>query len=446
MSIDLSGCNSYEQLITKLEIAQQQHPQKVIVGRGWDETLWREKELPTNEKLNKVFPNTPVCLFRIDEHTVLVNEAMLNLHSIEISSTINENEFGIKNGKLTGILKDGAIDQIRASLPNYSNKELKDKIIEIQNEYLMYGVTNVHDAGLEYEDIQFYKNLIDNGRFKMNLYGMLLPTKKNIEFAKKNKIYEYKNLTIRSFKIFADGSLGGRGALLKKKYTDDASTHGNLTVTKEKLDSMVQLCLDLGYQLNTHAIGDSSVSFVLNAYKNVRDYNPDHRWRIEHAQVVSERELPLFAQYGIIPSIQPSHALADYLFAEKRLGVERMKGAYAYRSLLDATGIIAIGTDYPIVEMSPFQTIYAACVRKNTHDFPADGFAPNESISMEECLRGMTLWGALASFQEDHYGTLTEGMDATFAIFDRKVTLPPTFQQNFALHTFINGVEVYSAE
>lgn len=446
MGADLSQCKSLAQLITDIEIYQQRNNQKIIVGQGWNEGGWRDNTLPTNERLNEVFPTTPVCLFRNDGHTALVNNAMLQLAGINEQTQVSSGEIMKKDGKMTGILTDEAMELVKKKLPVYSPQELKEKVIEIQNELLMYGITNVHDAGLEAADVQVMKGLIDAGRLKINVYGMLLPTKENIDFARKNGIYEYKNLSIRSFKVFADGSLGGRGAYLKNAYSDDAHSHGHTTVTKEELDELVQLCQEVRYQLNAHAIGDAAVKMVLDAYKDVSKTNPDHRWRIEHAQIVSPEDMPLFMEYGILPSVQPSHAVSDYLFAEKRLGAERLKGAYAYNSLLNATGIIAIGTDYPIEDMNPFRTIYAACARKNDKEAPAGGFLPAEAISLDDCLRGMTVWATLAGFQEDRIGRLEKGMDATFAIFERKINLSSSFQQNFSLHTYINGKEVYSAE
>lgn len=446
MGVDLSQCKSLAQLVTDVEIYQQRNNQKIIVGQGWNEGAWRDNSLPTNERLNEVFPVTPVCLFRNDGHTVLVNEAMLQLAGINDQTQVSSGEIMKKDGKITGVLTDEAMELVKKKLPVYSPQELKEKVIEIQNELLMYGITNVHDAGLEAEDVQVMKELIDAGRLKINLYGMLLPTAENIQFARKHGVYEYKNLSIRSFKVFTDGSLGGRGAYLKDPYSDDVHSHGHTTVTKEELDELVQLCQEVRYQLNAHAIGDAAVKMVLDAYKDVSKTNPDHRWRIEHAQIISPEDMPLFMQYGILPSVQPTHAVSDYLFAEQRLGAERLKEAYAYHSLLNATGMIAIGTDYPIEDMNPFKTIYAACARKNDKEAPAGGFLPGEAISLDDCLRGMTVWATLAGFQDDRIGRLEEGMDATFAIFERKISLSPNFQQNFSLHTYINGKEVYSAE
>lgn len=446
MGVDLSSSKSFSQLLMELEIYQQRNNKAVIVGHGWNESAWRDNSMPTNEKINELFPNTPVCLFRNDGHTALVNDAMLKLAGISINTNVEGGEVKTLDGKMTGIITDAVMDLVKAKLPKSTNEELKEKIIEIQNELFAYGITNVHDAGLEANEVTLFKELIDADRFKLNLYGMLLATDENIAFAKKNGVFNHKNLTIRSFKVFADGALGSHGALLKENYSDHAHSKGHATVSPEKLKEMVQLCKDLGYQLNTHAIGDGAVKMVLDAYAGVRDVNADHRWRMEHAQIIDPADLPLFAQYGIFPSIQPSHAVSDYLFAHKRLGENRIKNAYAYQSLLNTTGLLAIGTDFPIESVNPFKTIYAACARKNEREEPLGGFQIDQAITLEECLKGMTVWAALASFQEERLGVLEEGMDATFAIFERKITVGETFQQNYALHTYINGKLVYSAE
>jgi predicted amidohydrolase YtcJ len=445
MALDLSESKSFEQMLTNLEIYQQKKQLKIIVGQGWNENLWRKNELPTKEKLDQLFPEIPVCLFRYDGHTALVNTAMLKKARIDKNSVFENGNAEQKDGELTGIITDEAMDLVKNELPQYSLKELAEKVIEIQHELFAYGITSIHEAGLEAPEIEMYKKLIDDNRFKMNLYAMLLPTEANINFAKKNGIYTHKNMTVRSFKLFADGSLGSRGAWLVDKYAD-ADTHGQLTIPQQQVDEMTQLCIDLGYQLNIHAIGDKTVQFLLPYFEKASLVNPDHRWRLEHAQIIQNKDLIQLAKYGVIPSIQPSHALADYLFAEKRLGIERMKHAYAYKTILQNTGIIVIGTDYPIDEYDPFKTIHTAVNRKNKDNQPTKGFYPQEHLTIEECLKGMTVWASIASFQEENSGRLEVGMDATFAIFQRPIKENTNYQSNFAMYTFIKGNEVYVAE
>lgn len=446
MGVDLTSCNSFAQLLMDVEMYQQRRPQKIIVGFGWNESFWRDNSMPTNAKLNEIFPTTPVCLYRNDGHTALVNEALLKLANITTETTVADGEIHKVDGKLTGILTDGAMHLVQEKLPKFSLNELKEKVIEIQNELLMYGITNVHDAGLEADEVKMYKELIDKKRFKLNFYGMLLPTEENIQFAKKNKVYEYKNMTIRSFKVFVDGSLGSWGAYLKQPYSDKVTTSGYPTITKEKLDELVQLCSSIGYQLNAHAIGDAAVKMVLDAYQPIAKLNPDHRWRIEHCQVVDPSDLKLFLELGVIPSVQPTQALSDYPFAETRLGKERLKTAYAYKSLLNQTGILLLGTDFPIESMDPFKTLYAACVRKNEKDLPEQGFLPLEALELNDFMKGSTIWPAIGSFQEQRIGSLEVGKDATFAVFESKINVPHNFVNNFSLLTYIKGEKVYSAQ
>jgi predicted amidohydrolase YtcJ len=446
MGVDLSESNSFAQLLMDVEMYQQRRPQKIIIGFGWNESLWRDNSMPTNAKLNEIFPTTPVCLFRNDGHTALVNEALLKLAKITTETTVADGEIYKIDGQLTGILTDGAMHLVQEKLPKFSLNELKEIVIEIQNELLMYGITNVHDAGLEADEVKMYQELIDKKRFKLNFYGMLLPTDENIQFAKKNKVFEYKNMTIRSFKVFVDGSLGSWGAYLKQAYSDKPTTSGYPTITKEKLDELVQLCSSIGYQLNAHAIGDAAVKMVLDAYQPIVKLNPDHRWRIEHCQVVDPADLKLFLELGVIPSVQPTQALSDYPFTERRLGKDRLKTAYAYKSLLTQTGILLMGTDFPIESMDPFKTLYAACVRKNDKDLPEQGFLPSEALELNDFLKGSTIWSAIGSFQEQRNGSLEAGKEATFAVFESKINVPQNYVNNFSLLTYIKGEKVYSAQ
>jgi len=445
LQLDLSACTSLDHMLLTLEMYQQKHHKDIIVARGWNEQTWTDQRFPDNSQLNELFPDTPVCLFRHDEHTALVNQAMLEQFQINEQTDIEGGSIASFNGKPTGILTDNALDILREVIPQPSAVAIADKIIEIQNDLLQYGITNVHDAGIERSDIDMYQRLIDEGRLHLNIYAMLLANDSTIDFARKHGIYTHKNLSVRSFKLFADGALGSHGAWLKEPYFDRPTTSGLSTISSDKMQQIAKLCVEIGYQLNTHAIGDAAVKMTLDAYKIAQQTSADHRWRIEHAQVVDPQDISLFAQYGIIPSVQPTHALSDVQFAQLRLGDTRFATSYAYRSLLEATGMIVLGTDFPVEDYNPFATIHAACKRKNTKDAPKNGVLPQQAITLNDCLKGMTHWACVASFQEEHIGQLTNGMDATFAIFDRKINVPPTFQQNFALYTYIKGKKVYDA-
>lgn len=446
LSVDLVGCKSMAQLLARTELFQQKHKRKIIVGRGWDQSLWGTKSLPDNAELNALFPTTPVCLYRIDGHALLANDAMLKLAGVNAETQVEGGMIELKDGTPSGILVDNAMELVTKTLPGFSDEELMTVLSEIEQELLMYGITGIHEAGIDFEDIALFRKMMDKNGWSVNVYAMLMPSEANMDFARKNGIYTYKSLSIRSFKVMGDGALGSRGALLKRPYTDRHDHSGVLTTPHEEMKRIAAFCLETGYQMNTHAIGDSTNHLLLNLYAKAYERNPDHRWRIEHAQVVDPTDFHLFSDYGVFPSVQPTHAVSDQRWAEERLGTERMKGAYAYRTLLQTHGMLALGTDFPVESMDPFLTIHAAVQRKNGDDFPTGGFYPKEAITLEECLRGMTVWAAMAAFQETSLGRLEKGMDATFAIFEKPIASTGAYAPNFSLYTFIKGKKVYSAE
>lgn len=446
LSVDLVGTRSFDELLVRTEKYQSKFQRKFIVGRGWDQSLWPTNELPENSTLNKLFPNTPVCLFRIDGHALLANDALLKLAGISPETAINGGIIHVENGKCTGLLVDNAMNPVYALIPEFPEKEMRNAISEIQDELFQFGITGVHEAGIENKDIAFFKKMIDQDNFMLDLYAMLMPSQANIAFAKKNGPYTYKNLVIRSFKVMGDGALGSRGALLKQPYSDQHGHHGVLTTSVADMKRIAAIAEETGYQMNTHAIGDSTNKILLDLYERVFEVNKDHRWRIEHAQVVDPKDFELFSKYGVFPSVQPTHAVSDQRWAEQRLGRKRMVGAYAYKTLLNQYGMLAIGTDFPVELTDPFLTIHAAVKRQNADNVPGGGFYSNEAITLEECLRGMTIWSAFASFQEKRLGTLEKGKDATFAIFENPIKVSDVFRPNFATYTFIKGKKVYSVE
>lgn len=444
LQVDLTGSKSFDEVLVRLELYQGKKQKNFIVGRGWDQSLWGTAEFPTNEKLNELFPNIPVCLIRVDGHAMLVNDAALKLANINETTTIDGGIIVKKDGKCTGFITDNAMNPVYAKFPKTNEKELIQALLEVQNELYQYGITYIHEAGVEFEEITLFKKLIDKHNWNLGTYAMLMPSKENIDFAKQNGIYYYKNLSIRSFKMIADGALGSRGAFLKKEYSDEAHHFGVLTTKSDEMQNVAKVALSTSYQLNSHAIGDSTVKILLDLYGSAFKQNPDHRWRIEHSQVIDPLDFTLFQKYQIIPSVQPSHATSDQRWAENRLGKERMKGAYAYKTLLNTTGILAIGTDYPIEPIDPFNSLFAATQRKNQDNIPATGFYSSEAITLDDFFRGMTIWAALASFREYETGSLEVGKDATLVIFNDPVQNNPTYRPNFAFATWIKGEKVFS--
>lgn len=447
LSADLTGTASMDELLVRVEKYGQRKERPVIVGRGWDQSLWGSKELPTNEELNKRFPEKPVVLYRVDGHAILVNDAALKKYGITETTQVEGGEI-LKNadGKPTGILLDNAIPLIGDKLPDFPDSELSQALLEIQNELFSYGITDVHEAGLTPHDFKLVRKLVENNQLTIGIYGMLYPVKENADFAKKHGFLKEKNLLVRSFKVIGDGALGSRGALLKKAYSDDVHNHGLLTTSLSDLKRYAALAELTGYQLNIHAIGDSTNRLVLDLITDYAKRKPDHRWRIEHAQVMDVNDFDLLAASGAFPSVQPTHAVSDQRWAEARLGKERLKGAYAYRSLLERAGMLAIGTDFPVESLNPFLTIHAAVNRKNAEGNPIEGFLPGEALTETDCLRGMTIWAAFASFQERSKGSLEKGKDATLVILDRPFSSKGTYQPNFSYMTFLKGKTVFSME
>lgn len=446
LGLDVTGTRSFDELLLRIEKYQARNNRTFIIGRGWDQSLWNTPEMPTNEKLNELYPTIPICLTRVDGHAMLVNDVLLRKANITPNTYIEGGEIIQKEGKCTGLLIDNAMNAITNILPSYSKNDLKKTILEIQDELFQYGITGVHEAGIEFDEMSYFKELVDHNKLLLNIYAMLIPTEKNIAFAKKKGIYKNKNLLIRSFKVFGDGSLGSRGAYLKKEYSDQHNHFGALTTPIEEMKRIALICESTGYQMNTHAIGDSTNRLILDIYKMIYEVNKDHRWRIEHAQVLDPIDFKLFSDYGVFPSVQPTHAVSDMRWVEARLGKTRLNGAYAYKTLLNQAGMIAIGTDFPIESFNPFLTIHAAVQRMDIDNSPSNGFLSNEAISLDDCINGMTKWAAFASFQEDELGTLEKGKDATFAIFDHPIISSSEFKQNYAYMTFIKGKKVYTTE
>jgi predicted amidohydrolase YtcJ len=445
LGVDLTGAKSMDEVIYRCEKYFAKSSNKFIIGGGWDQSLWGNDSMPNNKKLSEVFKNIPVCLYRVDGHAALVNEYLFKKAKVQ-AVNVDGGEVKVVNGVPTGLLLDNAMNFISKLLPAYPSSQVKKAISEIQEELFQYGITGTHEAGIDFKHIKLFKSMISGGQLKLELYAMLMNSPENRAFAMKNGPYRFRNLSIRSFKVFADGSLGSRGALLKKPYTDDHHSHGLLLTSVNEMRNVAQFCLKHGYQMNTHGIGDSANALILDIYKNAFKRNPDHRFRIEHSQVIDPADFVKFSEYAVFPSVQPTHATSDQRWAENRLGKNRLKGAYAYRTLLRQYGMLAIGTDFPVESSNPFFTIHAAVQRKNPSNQPLNGFLAQESLSLDEVIRGMTIWAAFSSFQENELGSLEKGKRANFVIFDKPLESNPAFEQNYAWRTFIRGKMVFALD
>ena len=442
---DLTGVRSYSAMLTQLEEFQKENNRKFIIGRGWDHSLWGVKNLPDNTQLNKLFPNTPVALTRIDGHAMLINQAMIDFAGITDTTFVEGGVIVKEDGMLTGIILDNAIDLVNDQIPQSSDKDLKEAILKIQKDLFALGITHVHEAGLKHGDFKLFDALAESNQLKLNTYAMLFPTEENIAFAEKNGHYKNNSLSVRSFKLLVDGSLGSHGACMLAPYSD-SSTHGILLESISDIKRVLNTAKSLNYQLNSHCIGDSANRIILHAIDTLMKDTPDHRWRIEHAQVVHESDLKYFGTTGAIPSVQPTHATTDYRWAEDHIGTNRLKGAYAYRSLQQENGMILFGTDFPVESFNPFATIHTAVNRKNTDNEPIDGFLIDEATDLTTTLKAMTLWSAFGCFEESNVGTLEKGKKATLTILDHRLEVTEEYLPNYAFMTMINGEIVFSME
>lgn len=444
LNADLRGSRSYYEMIARLEKHQSKTKQNMLIGRGWDQSLWNEDKLPNNKMLNEAFPDIPVALTRIDGHAMLVNDAMLKHVNINDSTTVEGGVIKKEKGEITGILLDHALDLVNFNLPEPKAEDLKASILEVQDELLAAGITHVHEAGLFKKDLDLFIELAEENKLKIYVYAMLFPTEKNINFAKENGFYTNNRLSVRSFKIIADGALGSHGACMIDPYTDDSTTQGILLKTPKEIRASFEIAKQLDYQVNTHCIGDSANRFVLETIDSMLSNTQDHRWRIEHAQIVHPDDIKLFASGNTLPSVQPTHAVSDQRWAENHIGKERLKnGAYAYKTLHETTGMVLFGTDFPIEHYDPFATIHAAVQRKNTSDEPIDGFLKNEAVSLSTTLKAMTLWPAFGCFGEAQFGTLEKGKVANISIFDQKVISSSRYLPNYSWLTVVDGEIVF---
>jgi predicted amidohydrolase YtcJ len=443
LSADLTGCKSMNEVVQRLERYDAMKKNKVLVGKGWDQSLWSNQELPDNTRLNELFPEKAVILYRVDGHAVLANDFALRKAGITPSTIVEGGAVLSQNDTLTGVLLDNAIQLVDKLIPETKNKKLKEAILECQEELLEYGITSVHEAGITIDQLELLKDLERDGKLKIQIYAMLFPGEKEIAFAREKGILKTPFLHVRSFKVIGDGALGSRGACLTHPYHDAPHTHGFMLLSHEELKRLASIAVETGYQLNVHAIGDSTNRIVLRIMQEALKGKVDHRWRIEHAQIVHPSDIPLFGEVGIIPSVQPTHAVSDMRFVKSRLGEKREKWGYAYKSLLKASGIIALGTDFPVEDINPFLTIEASVNRKNPKGEPKNGYLKNEGLTLMETIKGMTLWAAMACFEENEKGSLEPYKEATFIILHNSIQQAADFSRNYAKEVFVRGQSVY---
>ena len=349
-----------------------------------------------------------------------------------------------RDGRATGLLVDNAVAVFQKIFDEADEATKREALLTAQRDCFDVGLTMVVDAGLDPGTIDLIQRMQEEGSLKMRIYAMVTDAPEHLAlFATRGPILQDR-LVVRSVKVYADGALGSRGALLKAPYHDHAGHHGLQLATREHFAEVAQWCKDHGFQMNTHCIGDSANKLLLDVYGEILGGTNDLRWRIEHAQVVSPGDRPAFAKYSIIPSVQPTHATSDGPWAAERLGPERIAHAYAYGDLRKTMGLLALGTDFPVEDIDPLQTFRSAVLRQSASGWPEGGYQMDNALSPMDALRGMTIWNAIATFREKDLGTLEAGKFGDFVVIDRDLAKvdADALKRAKVLATFVHGEQV----
>jgi predicted amidohydrolase YtcJ len=452
-TVDLVGTSSYEEIIARVAAKARELPAgSWILGRGWDQNQWSDTRFPHHEALSRAVPDHPVYLTRVDGHAALVNAAALRAAGVTAATADPEGGRVERTaaGEPAGVLVDAAMGLVARQIPESPRAERIAAIEAAIAEANRWGLTGIHDAGVDAATIELYEELARAGRYNLRNYVMIRPTDAALErFFRRGVLtglYDDR-LWIRSIKISADGALGSRGAALLEPYSDEPHHSGLVTTSGERIREVAVRALRAGFQVNTHAIGDRANRIVLDAYEAALDEVrvADHRFRIEHAQILHHADIPRFGELGVIPSMQGSHQTSDMYWAGRRLGESRLYGAYAWRSLLDQGLVIPNGSDFPVEHVNPLISFHAAISRQDADDYPPGGWYPAQRMTRDEALKSMTLWPAFAAFQEDLLGSLTPGKLADFVVLDQDIMRVPAEDvlATRVLATYLGGEAVY---
>ncbi len=443
--LKLFGTKSFSEMVSKVVAFASSSNRSWIEGTGWDQNDWTDKHFPVKDTLDHLFPDIPVFLLRVDGHAVLLNQKALDLCGVNTSASISGGEISRKDGKLTGILTDNAINLVRPFLPALTAKEAMHYIVSAQHEFVQVGLTSIVECGVKKEVIDWMKTIYQNKQLQLRTTFMLNADSDCMNTYLNRTPLKTEDLHMAGFKVYADGSLGSRGACLLRDYSDRPHHMGSMLTSSENLSNIISKIEQSPYQLCIHAIGDSANRNVLQLYANALKGKNDRRWRIEHAQVVNQNDIHLFGDYSIIPSVQPTHATSDMYWAEDRIGKDRIREAYAYKNLLMQNRWMPLGTDFPVENLNPIYTFYAAVFRKDKANFPDAGFQMENALTREEALRGMTIWAAKSVFEEKEKGSLEPGKLADFVILDTDLMHDEASRiyKSKVLATYINGMMVF---
>jgi predicted amidohydrolase YtcJ len=443
--VDLVGTTSWEDIVTKVQQYSTNAPMEWIYGRGWDQNDWSVKAYPDTKILDSLFPTRPVYLERVDGHAAIANKVALRMAGITANTKIVGGSIELRNGEPSGILIDNAMKLVEAKVPEISDSLAKQYYSELQALCFEEGLTGVHDCGVSEHTIELIESAHKSGSLKMKIYALLRDDSTLYDRWVKKGRYTTDRLTVGGFKLYADGALGSRGACLLNEYNDQKGWKGFLLSEAAYFRDKAQKLAGSNLQMCTHAIGDSGNRELLKIYGDVLKGKNDKRWRIEHAQIVHPTDFAYFADYNIIPSVQPTHATSDMYWAAERVGAERMKGAYAYKTLLASNQWMPLGTDFPVEYISPFKTFYAAVVRKDANNFPEGGFQMSEALSRQQTIRGMTIWAAKSAFEEKQKGSLEKGKAADFIMLENDLMTceEKKILGTKVLGTWVNGERVF---
>lgn len=445
---DLMATASFEEIVDKIKNYSKSAPMFWIYGHGWDQNDWEIKEFPNKKILDSLFPDRPVFLKRIDGHAALANQKAIDIAGVNEKTSVSGGSIEIKDGKLTGIFLDNAMDLIEKNIPQISDSLAKKYFVQLQQECFKEGLTGVHDCGISEHTVKLVDEVQREGLLKMKIFALLSDSSDYYDRWITKGPYKTDRLHVGGFKLYADGALGSRGACLLHDYTDKKGWNGFLLNDINHFKEIAKKLIKSDFQMCTHAIGDSGNRIILNVYASLLNDKMDKRWRIEHAQVVDPNDFYFFKTYKIIPSVQPTHATSDMYWAGDRLGKERIKYAYAYQKLLQQNGWMPLGTDFPVEYISPLKTFFAAVSRQDSNGYPKNGFLSENALTREQAIRGMTIWAAKAAFEENEKGSLEAGKSADFIILDTDLMKcdPEKILKTKVLSTYVNGERVYGAD
>ncbi len=451
--VDLVGTRSYEEIIARVVAKAATLPKGTpVIGRGWDQNDWSDTRLPTNAALSAVTPDHPVVLERVDGHAVLANAFAIRKAGITAATKDPSGGRILRDasGAPSGVFVDNASELLAPAARGGEALDPREVLRNAVREANRWGLTGVHEMGATPAVVGAYEQAAQAGEMTLRAYVLLSGDSASVSwaFAKgpRSALFDGR-LWVRAIKLYGDGALGSRGAALLDPYADDAANNGLLVMQPAYIRGVTERALRSGWQVATHAIGDRANRLVLDAYEGALRAVPtaDHRLRIEHAQIIHHDDIPRFAALGVIPSMQASHQTSDMYWASNRLGTERLRGAYAWRSLLNTGVIIPNGSDFPVELVNPLLSFHAAIARQDGDDYPVGGWYPEQRMTRDEALRSMTLWPAKAAFQEQVLGSLTAGKYADFVVLDQDImrVAPELVLRTNVVQTWVGGSKVY---